>query len=245
MSELTDQANEANGGKIIELKEHQGLILLAMRHCEDVWETYEVDPRTGARKIPFDDNYSDKERPLTEKGKLQAAAIGKWLKENGFMPDAVMASDGTRIQQTLEHMGFDGQLEGRVWTLESLYSCKKGEDYIGNLQAIEAIHPNAKDAKVVLMLGRKPPIPEAVETFVGNHNGNGELPFSSKEYQHGMVSVVSFKDCKGWIDIWGPEGFAKGELRAVAAPDTEGNVIVLKNGDLSGSADAPELYELN
>ncbi len=42
----------------------------------------------------------DIDRPLTEQGLRQAAAIGPWLERNGLVPGAVLVSPARRAQQT-------------------------------------------------------------------------------------------------------------------------------------------------
>ena len=44
----------------------------------------------------------DLERPLTEQGMRQAAAIGPWLEETGLVPDRVLVSPARRAVQTWE-----------------------------------------------------------------------------------------------------------------------------------------------
>lgn len=47
---------------------------------------------------------SDEERPLSEYGVKQARALGAWLKEQGFLPDAVLCSPATRTRQTWQEI---------------------------------------------------------------------------------------------------------------------------------------------
>jgi 2,3-bisphosphoglycerate-dependent phosphoglycerate mutase len=63
--------------------------LIIIRHG-NTFEKGETPRRVGART----------DLPLTEAGKEQARAIGRWLKENGLYPEAVYSSQLQRTHQT-------------------------------------------------------------------------------------------------------------------------------------------------
>lgn len=42
----------------------------------------------------------DHERPLAQRGNIEAPAAGRWLVEHGFFPDAISTSDAVRTRQT-------------------------------------------------------------------------------------------------------------------------------------------------
>lgn len=47
---------------------------------------------------------SDYERPLTERGHRDAAAVGAWLADEGFVPDHVLVSAALRTRETWTHV---------------------------------------------------------------------------------------------------------------------------------------------
>ena len=67
---------------------------------------------------------SDFDRPLNEKGKTQAPAMGKKLKEKGIFPDLIVSSSAKRTRQTAkriaEELGY--KLDDIKWE-EKLYHC--------------------------------------------------------------------------------------------------------------------------
>lgn len=65
--------------------------LIIARHG-NTFEDGETPRRVGART----------DLPLTDKGRAQARAIGRWLKKNGFTPDAVFCSNLKRTVETAE-----------------------------------------------------------------------------------------------------------------------------------------------
>ena len=63
------------------------LRLILMRHAKSSWD---------------DPTWSDKERPLNQRGRRAAAALGKWLAEKGYLPDTVLCSTSQRTRETLD-----------------------------------------------------------------------------------------------------------------------------------------------
>jgi len=47
---------------------------------------------------------SDYERPLSQRGHRDAAAVGGWLADQGFVPDEVLVSAALRTRETWEHV---------------------------------------------------------------------------------------------------------------------------------------------
>jgi phosphohistidine phosphatase len=44
----------------------------------------------------------DRERPLAKRGRRDAPRIGRWLRDHGYRPDAVVCSVARRTRQTWE-----------------------------------------------------------------------------------------------------------------------------------------------
>ncbi|CUH29756.1 phosphohistidine phosphatase SixA [Jannaschia seosinensis] len=61
--------------------------LILLRHAKSDW----TDP-----------DQDDHERPLNERGRHAATALGDWLRSRGYLPTHVLCSDATRTRQTLE-----------------------------------------------------------------------------------------------------------------------------------------------
>ena len=66
-------------------------LLIIARHG-NTFEPHEIPRRVGART----------DLPLVEKGREQAAALGRYLRENGMLPEAVYASQLKRAVETAE-----------------------------------------------------------------------------------------------------------------------------------------------
>ena len=70
--------------------------LIVMRHAKSSW----ADP--GA---------SDLDRPLNERGRTSAKAIGEWLRFGGFTPELVLCSSARRTAQTWKHLELEAELQ--------------------------------------------------------------------------------------------------------------------------------------
>jgi phosphohistidine phosphatase len=63
--------------------------LILIRHAKSAWD----DPAA-----------EDHDRVLTDRGHNNAAQIGIWLNEQGYIPQAMLVSDAARTVQTAEHV---------------------------------------------------------------------------------------------------------------------------------------------
>jgi|GEM_PF-3053685 len=196
----------------------KGLTLILMRHCEDVRRGYEGN---------------DKESPLTDKGKTQAAAMGQYIDELEMAPDFVLCANCERAKETLKGMGLDVP-EDQIAVTEDLYS-GSADEYIQKMQMLEMEYPKAAGAKKLLDIGRRPAGPEAVEELTGH----SDKAVPSEEYDHGTISVIRFDDIDEWKSLFSrAKGLAKGTLLNVAQPGPDGQVVELV-GDQGPEYGAP------
>jgi phosphohistidine phosphatase len=61
--------------------------VLLMRHAKSSWDNH---------------LHSDHERPLNERGKLDAPNMAKYIVEKGFLPELMLVSDSVRTRETRE-----------------------------------------------------------------------------------------------------------------------------------------------
>ena len=62
------------------------LELLILRHAKSAWDT---------------DAASDFDRPLSKRGRKAAPRVGRYLMQQGLIPDFVISSPATRAEQTV------------------------------------------------------------------------------------------------------------------------------------------------
>lgn len=205
MSEITDQVNTAGG--LINLDEQRGLVLILAHHCKD-----------DRNKYPDNDQMS----PLTVEGEAQAKANGIHLRKNYFFPDHVLLAGCVRGTETFDHMGYE-IAEGGIANVDTLYT-KGVNDYIGFIQTTGCFE-NARNIRTLMVVGRKPAIPDLIEKFCPDQND--AVTSIREEGVYGTVSVLHFPDIDDWLDISSREGFAKCELQTVFKPNIDGSIITL------------------
>lgn len=66
--------------------------MILMRHAKSDWST----PAAG-----------DHARPLNDRGRRSAAALGTWLRDRGWLPDRVLCSTAARTRETLTGLRLD------------------------------------------------------------------------------------------------------------------------------------------
>jgi len=105
--------------------------LILLRHAKSDWK---------------DGSLADIDRPLAEKGKKNAAKVGKWLQQEGIIPDMILTSPAKRTQQTLKRIcsecGSDTQ------TVEALY--------LANLETLKSILAEAPNVRCLMIIGHNP-----------------------------------------------------------------------------------------
>lgn len=111
------------------------LRLILTRHAKSSWDS----PVSG-----------DHARPLNDRGRKSAKAIGQWLRRNGYEPTLVLSSDAARTRETWALIAPSlGGTPKVVW-LQELY-------HTGAETMLDVLR-TAGDAPVVLMLGHNPGI---------------------------------------------------------------------------------------
>lgn len=110
--------------------------LLVLRHAKT-----EYDAATGR----------DFDRALTERGRRDAQAVGRAMRERGLVPDAIVASPAKRVVETLAALA-----EGSE-PLEPAYDPRVYNAAPETL--LEVIREADDDAQTVLLVGHNPGLP--------------------------------------------------------------------------------------
>ena len=130
----------------------------------------------------FSENNLDIDRKLTSEGMKIASLLGKYLSEEGIVPDAIVCSPAERARMTGELVGAQlGYELSEIQTVENLYEASVREfvDYLTKL--------NDKH-KVVLLIGHNPTI-----TYTADYLSDKEVNAMSP----GSVVHINFP-----VDSW-------------------------------------------
>ena len=118
--------------------------LLILRHAKSAWDT-------GAP--------SDFERPLAKRGEKAAPRVGRWLLEQGLIPDYVVSSPALRAKQTV-------MLVCRKLGVEAQRICWDERVYGGwTRDLIEVLRASPAEAQRVMIAGHNPGLEDLVETL--------------------------------------------------------------------------------
>lgn len=138
--------------------------LLLLRHAKSSWA---------------DNDLSDHDRPLNERGKHQTPRVGEILRERQLVPDVVLSSTAKRARKTagkvLEAAGCDTE----ITLLKELYLAPPAA-YVAQLRKL----PDA--CQSVLVVGHNPGLEQLLESFIGEPREMGtaclaqlELPLAT------------------------------------------------------------------
>jgi phosphohistidine phosphatase len=119
--------------------------LLIMRHAKSSWD---------------DSGTADHERTLTARGERDAPRMGKLLRREGMVPQAIVASDAVRAQATARAVAEGSGFEGQVEFSSALYGAGP-ETY----REVLAKLPERVDS--VLVVGHNPASEELLEELTG------------------------------------------------------------------------------
>ena len=103
-------------------------------------------------KAASPDGVADRQRPLTERGRRDAAAAGEWLSSSGLVPDAVVCSDAVRARQTADLVveGLAG--EGKTPVVQGDPDLYEASVH----RVLHVVAETTEDVGVLLVVGHEP-----------------------------------------------------------------------------------------
>lgn len=107
--------------------------LLLLRHAKSDWGT----------------GLADHDRPLNDRGRKAAAAMGHYMQGEGLLPDLVICSTAVRARQTLACVTEAGQLQVAVQYEPALYGASASA-------ILEVVRRDGGAAERLLLVGHNP-----------------------------------------------------------------------------------------
>lgn len=166
------------------------LTLSLLRHAE----ASSADPKLG-----------DHERPLTPRGRLEAARIGSWIVTAGLRPDDVLCSSALRARDTLALLL--SQMHGAAPEVaydEALYLASSA-------RLLERIRQTAA-AGHVLLIAHNPGLHSLALGLIRSGPRNDTIALAS-ELPPASLAVIDFD-----VGHWSELGPAAGHLRVFMSP---------------------------
>jgi phosphohistidine phosphatase len=116
----------------------------------------------------------DRDRPLTARGARNAAAIGSWLQDGGFVPDGVVVSPALRARQTWEQAAA---------LLPDLTPTVDERIYDNTVEAVLAVLTETpEDVQTLIVVGHNPSVGEVAFAL---DDGEGD-PDARRKLQAGF-----------------------------------------------------------
>ena len=119
--------------------------LLVLRHAKSSWKYPEL---------------SDYDRPLNSRGKRDAPRMGKYLRQQGLIPDRILTSSAKRARKTANKVAKSCGYTGKVKKIEAFYDAVPGV-YFETLQALPAKYQR------VMVVGHNPTMERLVNHLTG------------------------------------------------------------------------------
>ena len=156
--------------------------LLLMRHAKSSWK---------------DATLPDHQRPLNKRGKQDAPRMGKFLREQGIVLDAILCSTAERARATAKGFLKEYTFEGNVLYIDELYHA---------------------DPEVIIALLKQLPESVGAAMLIGHNPGLDDfLEMVCDEYEHMSTACVAYIKfpIERWADL---REVTRGELVHVWKP---------------------------
>ncbi len=159
--------------------------LILMRHAKSSW----ADP-----------SQRDLDRPLSKRGRRNAALIGAWLKRKGYRPEQALVSTARRAQETWA---------GVVGAAGAAPTSYLPEIYRAGPEALLAVLQAAPDVATVLILGHQP----GIGSFAGRLLAAPPADPDFAKFPTGATAVIDLD-----IAAWPEAAWESGRLGDFAVP---------------------------
>ncbi len=159
--------------------------LILMRHAKSGWDDPTLD---------------DHDRPLNDRGRRSADAVGVWMADKGYLPNRVMSSTATRTRETWAHIAPHVPEPAAVDWIDGLYLAS-------SMRILR--HLQQAEGETVLLLGHNDGIGEAAQLLVR------QAPLHPKflQYPTAATTVMRFE-----IETWDDANWGAGTVRDFVVP---------------------------
>lgn len=175
--------------------------LLLLRHAKSSW----TDP-----------SRSDHDRELNRRGEKAAPVMGRYLRDQGLVPDLIWCSTAERAVQTLTLLGRDFASASDVIYSHDLYMA-------GETILLESLWQTHDEARCVMMIGHNPGMADFAAGLFGGGDGEALLQMHRKFPTCGLCQYEF--DVDHWADARFEAGRLIGfvkvkDLQGIGAPPT-------------------------
>ena len=138
----------------------------------------------------------DRERPLTRRGREDAARAGRYLVEENLLPNLAVVSDARRTRETLDCLMEASHRKFKVLIDPELYLA---EDFV----LLSELHKTPELVQTMLVICHNPGLADFAWRISGSGNPDARAVMATK-YPTSGLSVIEFDEDKPWRQIkWG------------------------------------------
>jgi phosphohistidine phosphatase len=153
--------------------------LMLMRHAKADWP-----------------DVADQRRPLAKRGRNDAPVIGRWLREQGYLPDVVVCSSARRTRQTWELVAPELGGSPKVTFDDRAYDA-------GEMALLYLARELPASCQAGLLIGHNPAISDLAasltEPSAGDAAGDAANPLAGVRFPTAAVAVLEFAG--DWADL--------------------------------------------
>ncbi|MBC3843297.1 histidine phosphatase family protein [Streptacidiphilus sp. 4-A2] len=121
---------------------------MVLRHAKAAWPDVE-----------------DRDRPLAPRGRRDAPVAGRWLRDQGLLPDLVLCSPARRTTQTWELAAAQFQARIRVHYEEQAYRADA-------MDLLALVHQAPEEVATLLLVGHHPAVQDLIVLLAGESAGD-------------------------------------------------------------------------
>ena len=163
--------------------------LYLLRHAKSDWK----QPGT-----------EDIDRPLNERGRAAASALGQWMKQQGLLPNWVICSPAARTRETLDPLRSLLKIPAKLIDFDD-------KMYLADLGTLlEVLADSPQDVKDVLLIGHNPGMEELLTHLCGT-----DVPLSRKGKLMPTATLVQI----ALPDDWQRLVSHSGKLMSIVRPE--------------------------
>jgi phosphohistidine phosphatase len=151
--------------------------LILLRHAKSAWP-----------------DVADAERPLSDRGRRDAPAMGRWLRANGYVPDAVLCSTARRARDTWDLMA--GEAGG---TPDVSYETRIYEATA--LSLLHLLREAGGQHRTVLLLGHNPGLAELAIGIARMTDGPAAKPLERVREKFPTAAAAILEFTGEWADL--------------------------------------------
>jgi phosphohistidine phosphatase len=132
-----------------------------------------------AKAVP-PESMADRLRPLTDRGRADAAAAGRWLVAQGIEADLVLCSPSQRTRETWKFAAAAGAVTADAWYDRRIYNGTAEE-------LLEVIHEAPPQARTVIVVGHGPGVPWLADELALNGTSPARVELTRKYPTTGLA----------------------------------------------------------